>query len=384
MQRHPPKLNAQIYSEASHWFVTCRSGQLDDAMRRQLDRWLRQSPQHLSAYLELAAIWDEGPGLDAGRRWDVETLIAQAIADQSNVVPLTASANAEESGHTAPRHSRTRWLAASIAAFVVALGVVTMVWVQRFREPTYVTQIGEQRSIALADGSIVELNSRTTVRVRYSEHERSLDLLEGQALFRVAKDASRPFVVTADSTRVRAVGTQFDVNRKREGTVVTVVEGRVSVLTNLVDPRVDPIAVEMSMPTIPRSPHEGEEHKAGSAREPSPGILLAAGEQITVTDTATRQITRPDVARAIAWTQRQLVFDAATLTEVAEEFNRYNPRQLIVQDPDLYEFHISGVFASTDPEALLQFLRERAGVQVVETEAAIFLTKKQPETVTDR
>jgi transmembrane sensor len=64
------------------------------------------------------------------------------------------------------------------------------------------------------------------------------------------------------------------------------------------------------------------------------------------------------------------------LTEVAEEFNRYNARRLIVQDPDLYEFHISGVFASTDPGALLQFLRERTGVQVIETETAIYLTKK--------
>jgi transmembrane sensor len=105
--------------------------------------------------------------------------------------------------------------------------------------------------------------------------------------------------------------------------------------------------------------------------------LLVAGEQITVTDTETQPVKRPDVARAIAWTQRQLVFEAATLTEVAEEFNRYNQRQLIVQDPELYDFHISGVFASTDPGALLQFLRERAGMQIVETENAIYLTKKR-------
>lgn len=365
MSRQPAtKLNTQIYSEAAEWFVTCRSDALDDAMRRNFDSWLRQSPQHLSAYLELAAIWNEGPGLDAQRRWDSETLIAQALADQSNVVPLIKPAARAGTTHSS---SRMRWIAASIAT--IAVGMATLVWVYVSREPIYMTQIGEQRSITLSDGSTLELNSRSKVRVRYSEHERGLELIQGQALFRVAKDASRPFVVSSDGTRVRAVGTQFDVNRKRGGTVVTVVEGQVSVTTNVPDAGIDP--VDVSEPAMPRLAQES-------------GIMLAAGEQITVTDTAAEQITRPNVARAIAWTQRQLVFEAATLTEVADEFNRYNQRQLIVQDPDLYEFHISGVFSSTDPDALLQFLRERAGVHVVETETAIFLTRKRGEVVTDR
>ncbi|GFE80514.1 iron dicitrate transporter FecR [Steroidobacter agaridevorans] len=354
------RLNAQIYSEASEWFVNCRSGALDDATRRKFDAWLRQSPQHLSAYLELAAIWDEGPALDAERRWDTDTLIAEALADRSNVTTLITPSTVRP---PAPI-SHARW--AAVVAFM-AIGLAAFVWVYMFREPIYITQIGEQRSITLPDGSTMELNSRSKVRVRYSDHERALELLEGQALFRVAKNPSRPFIVTSDGTRVRAVGTQFDVNKKREGTVVTVVEGRVSVLTDVSDVRVDAIAVNVteSMPQLP--------HESGAGA----GILLAAGEQMSVSDKAAEKIQQPDVARAIAWTQKQLVFKAATLTEVAEEFNRYNQRQLIVQDPELYEFHISGVFASTDPGALLQFLRERAGVHVVESDSAIYLTKQR-------
>ena len=358
MSRPSSKLNAQIYSEAAEWFITCRSGPLDGAERRKFDHWLRQSPQHLSAYVELAAIWDEGSGLDAERRYDTETLIAEALADRSNVTELPRSTNAV---HSESVSSRARWMAASIAVF--ALGLAMVAYIYMFRDPIYATQVGEQRSIALSDGSTMELNSRTQVRVHYSEHERGLELIEGQALFRVAKDASRPFVVTSGGMRVRAVGTQFDVNKKREGTVVTVVEGRVSVQTNVPDARVDPLAVNVTE-AMPQ--------------------LLVAGEQITVTETEAQPVTRPDVARAIAWTQRQLVFEAATLTEVAEEFNRYNQRQLVVQDPELYDFHISGVFASTDPGALLQFLRERADVQVIEADGAIFLTKKRGGAVTDR
>src|ERR1044072_8418441 len=112
MPRLSSKLNAQIYSEASEWFVNCRSGALDDAERRKFDAWLRQSPQHLSAYVELAAIWDEGPGLDAERRYDTDTLIAEALADRSNVTELTPPAGSRDS--PAPS-SRVRWLAASIA-----------------------------------------------------------------------------------------------------------------------------------------------------------------------------------------------------------------------------------------------------------------------------
>nr|WP_298723446.1 FecR domain-containing protein [uncultured Steroidobacter sp.] len=359
MPRHPSaRLNAQIYSEASEWFVNCRSGSLDDRTRRKFDAWLRQSPQHLSAYLELAAIWDEGPMLDAERRWDTDTLIAEARAEQSNVTRL----NTPSTVRAPSALSHARW-AAVVACIVI--GLAAFVWIHLFLEPVYVTQVGEQRSITLPDGSTMELNARSRVRVRYSQRERALELLEGQALFRVARNPARPFIVTSDGTRVRAVGTQFDVNKRREGTVVTVVEGRVSVLTDVPDARIEPVTVEMTEP-MPRLPNDS-----------GAGILLAAGEQISVGEQAARRIAQADVARAIAWTQKQLIFKAATLTEVAEEFNRYNQRQLIVQDPELYDFHISGVFASSDPGALLQFLRERAGVHVVESDDAIYLTRQR-------
>ncbi len=86
-----------------------------------------------------------------------------------------------------------------------------------FWPQTYATGIGEQRSIVLADGSTVDLNSRSKIRIRFSSERRGVELIEGQALFKVAKDHARPFVVDSDGTRVRAVGTQFDVYRKRRG-----------------------------------------------------------------------------------------------------------------------------------------------------------------------
>src|SRR5258708_14766281 len=100
--------------------------------------------------------------------------------------------------------------------------------------PVYITALGEQRSIQFADGSTVELNSRSKISVKYSQQESDVDLLEGQAVFHVAHDVSRPFIVAVGATRVRAVGTQFDVYKKSNGTVVTVVEGRVAVYSTQV------------------------------------------------------------------------------------------------------------------------------------------------------
>src|SRR5258705_86287 len=107
-----------------------------------------------------------------------------------------------------------------------------MSWVQFSGQPTYTTDVGEQRSLRLVDGSTVILNSRSRLHVAFTETARPLEVRQGQALFHVAKNSARPFIVRSDGTVVRAVGTQFDVNRNRSGTIVTVVEGRVAVYSN--------------------------------------------------------------------------------------------------------------------------------------------------------
>jgi transmembrane sensor len=199
----------------------------------------------------------------------------------------------------------------------------------------YATDIGEQRSVTLQDGSVIDLNARSRIRVRYTDGTRRIDLIEGQALFHVAKDSTRPFIVTSGSTHVRAVGTQFDVNRKSAGIIVTVVEGRVAVL-------------------------------APSALPSEAGTLVAAGEQLNVTATSARKTERPDISAATAWTQHRLVFNSAALSDVVEEFNRYNTRQLVIDAPELESFGVVGVFSSTDPSALLRFLNAQPGVRVEE------------------
>jgi transmembrane sensor len=374
------RLNTQIYEEACEWFIDCRAGDLDDASRYAFDCWLRKSPEHLSAYLELAAIWNEGPMLDPEGKFDRDTLIAQAAFDRDNVVELSNSRNGSDTStqnlaaHTAPTHAehrrfRRRHFAAIAASIVIVVTAAAMLYSQTVRAPTYATAIGEQRSLALMDGSTVELNSRSKIVVHYTKQGRDVELLQGQALFRVAKDAARPFIVKIGATFVRAVGTEFDVYQKRDDTVVTVVEGRVAILTDhsivLPDHGVKTTAFDeprnLEFPSIAPG-------KVGN-------IMVAAGEQLTVTPKVIQIAEHPNIAGATAWTQRQLVFESASLADVADEFNRYNVRQLVVGERRLETFHVSGVFSSTDPASLIRFLRARPELRIIETESQIRIEK---------
>jgi transmembrane sensor len=354
----PLQLNEQVYQEACEWFVEFRSGDLDDAGRRCFDLWARKSPEHLAAYLEIAAIWSEGSAFDPDLKRDPQTLIAQAAADDTNVVSLTdrpRTAGASATVSDAPSKSPRAWFRVAASLAVVGLIVGTTIWYENFRIPVYATAFGEQRSITLADGSVIDINSHSKIRIRFSTQERDVDLLEGQALFHVAKNPNRPFLVSSATTQVRAVGTEFDVYQKQGGTVVSVVEGRVAVRLRSDLPRV----------TASRQP---------GSRGTAP-VFLAAGEQVLVTSKAMQKADHPNIAIATSWTQRQLEFESASLSEVAEEFNRYNERQLVIEDPALYDFHISGVFSSSDPASLVRFLRERPGVRVTETASEIRVSK---------
>jgi|SRR6266853_534137 len=363
MQRPRTKLNTQIYEEASAWFVESRAGDLDEAGRHEFDAWLRKSPEHLSAYLEVAAIWNEGSALHAEQKWDLEQLIAEALSDPDNVVALETQGPPPAGGQgeqtTSSSHGKRRMLRLAAAAAVVTIAAGGALWWER---NVYATGTGEQRSLVLADGSTVELNARSKIRVAFRSDERDVELLAGQALFHVAKDQARPFLVKAGNTQVRAVGTAFDVYKKPSETVVTVLEGRVAILSDVGASSSLHNAADMGKPAGPGS----------AGPEPT---LVYAGEQVTVTAQVTRKTDHPNVAGATAWTQRQLIFEGATLSDVAEEFNRYNERRLVIEDPDLYGFHISGVFSSTDPQSLIRFLRGRPGVQVTETDSEIRVAK---------
>jgi transmembrane sensor len=338
-----------IVAEASAWFIEFRAGDVDGEARVRFIEWLRRSPEHIHAYLEISGVWAELPSADPHGRIDIEALVARARAE-ADVISLSpdrappAAAPSPGAPHLLRRRPR---LAAFAAAAVVLLAVAAVVLLRGVNVGgTYTTGIGEQRTVQLSDGSTVELNARSTIEVHLTEHQRDLTLVEGQALFRVAKDKQRPFVVRAGDAQVRAVGTEFDIYKKQSATVVTVVEGRVETYDNA--------------------------DSSGSA-----AIVLSAGEQLTVVPHIVTKPTRTDTAVATAWVQKRLIFEETPLSDVAEEFNRYNRRPLTINDGDLEKLKISGVYSSTDPASLINFLRSQNSIQVVETEKQVRVLRRE-------
>lgn len=348
------RISAQVHEAASEWFVEFRTGEPSEPARRAFLAWLRESPVHMRAYLEVTALWSDTASVNQDGRWTVDELIREAERDSDNVIALEnaeSAARVSQQERAGRRHRlRIAMLSAAASILVLMLAGLAQWYLAR---GTYSTGTGEQRSIALADGSTVQLNARSKLRVRFSKAERDVELIRGQALFHVAKDAARPFIVVSDGTRVRAVGTQFDVYRKPRGTVVTVLEGKVAVSADESAPRRDDFAM-----------------RNGPQLEP---VYLSAGEQIALSSAAPVVTKQINAAAVTAWTQRQLIFDATPLAEVAEEFNRYNERQLVVRNPALETFQIDGVFSSTDTSSLLKFLRTRPGLRVTETDSQIVL-----------
>jgi transmembrane sensor len=371
-------LNEHTWAQASEWLLRFSEEDADAGACEQFNAWLRMSPENVHAYLQVSAFWQSADQLgrshDGSR--DINALVARAKAE-GNVLPLAlgphstperAADPAVIQGKASVDPKRYFWFAA--AALLLSVGVGAATWYTQFRDPTYSTGIGEQRTINLPDGSRVILNADSRLEVHFSDRERGIELSAGQALFTVEKDVERPFVVRGGDTRVRAVGTQFDVYMKKTGTVVTVVEGRVAVSS--------------------RASHDQSDLRAASDAQMRGGaVFLSAGQQVTMAIARTR-IARsieasappPHVIQpvklevATAWTDGLLVFDAAPIAEVVQEFNRQNAKPLVLEGQGLEAVKITGTFPARGLERITRFLQERYGVVVVETDDEIRISKR--------
>jgi transmembrane sensor len=374
-RRAPLALNPQIRAQATDWLLRFSEGEVDLAARQDFLDWLRASPEHVRAYLRVVAFWQNASYLQGRQQQDVDALIQLARGD-AKVFPLELVPKNHQAGDTplasTPREvtqrSRGRRgavLALAASLFIAILGLAAWYW--QAQRGLYITGIGEQRTVNLPDGSTVIINAHSRVRVAYTKSERNVELLDGEAFFKVAHNTVRPFVVRSDSTRVRAVGTQFDVYRTATGTLVSVVEGKVAVVPSLPPaPKQGEGALDGPMAVPPASP------KPGPVDKPAPReVLVGAGEQAMVTAQATVKPSHPNIAAAAAWTEGLLIFDGTPLSEVIQEFNRQNTKTIVLIGPELPALKISGSFPASGDERIERFLQERFHVVVHEDEREI-------------
>ncbi len=365
--------NHQISEEAADWLVEFRTGDIDAGGREDFDAWVRASPEHLRAFVEMAALWVESGSVDAQRRLDDDSIIARARAEGS-VVDLSSNPaylQGTATGGESPQHRRRttmikRALAASLLITLLGSGALLTSFL--FGRPTYATGVGEQRSIELSDGSVVVLDSRSRLEVDFNAAARQVELLQGQAHFHVTRDAQRPLIVRAQGAVIRDIGTQFDVDRGSDGSTVTVMEGQVAVSTPAQ-------GLQSAMPAVDRVTEKVGKEVRDGRHDAHRAILLAAGDQIDVlAGGRSPHLRRVNVSSVIAWTHGQLVLESATLEQVAAAFSRYSRRKLVAADYGSPPLRLSGVFA-TNPDFLIHYLRERPDIVVRETDSKVDIVR---------
>jgi transmembrane sensor len=309
---------------AAEWLQTLGEG--DAVHNSTFVAWLAESPLNLEAFLKITALSVETRSALKSLPFDQDALL-QSL--KSNVVSLTAAKSLNR------RRSRWRRWGAVAAAFGLLFVAGVAVREAFFGADRYDTEAGEQRTLNLADGSVVYLNTLSEVRVDLTDQRRDIRLVRGEALFKVAVDPKRAFRVLTSDAMIQAIGTQFNVATRSDGTRVAVLEGKVQVLPE-------------SAPTF-------------QSKDLAP-MALKAGETVRVTR-AGRIESRPssETTSAVAWRQRQLAFEGTTLEEAVAEFNRYHrSKRLRLDGVQPGSHHYSGTFDVDDVESFAALLgRER-------------------------
>jgi len=302
---------------AEDWFVRLAQSDCTPAERAAFAHWRAADPAHDAAFDAVERLWGEG---------------LQVVRDPTLLDPeiLRVAERAWQDTQPAPRLRRWWPLTAAAAAAVALAVLLPRVWILPPAGTSYATAQGEQRTVQLADGSRVVLDTATEIVERYHRRERRVDLLRGRASFQVShlRDADRqPFVVRAGNGTVTALGTEFQVRRAGAGTVVTLLEGSVVVAR-------------------------------AADTEAAARTLLRPGEQISLDREGHPGARAPaDLKAARGWTEGKLFVNDWRLADLLMEMNAYSTTRIRLGDPALSDLRVSGVFRAGDQRSLLAVLQ---------------------------
>ena len=256
---------------------------------------------------------------------------------------------------------------------------------QAYSSVTYQSETSRMGPLSLRDGSVFQLNSRSRLRVNFTESTRGIVLDSGEVFFDVSHDAVRPFDVQAGVVKLSAKGTAFSVKKRDDGAIETTVRQG---------------TVEVVVPRRPRlyrgAPEEVSEGKAAAddsqrvgdtkaVREAKTvGRPVQAGEVATIGADGQMNVTevgQADLVKRLAWADPIQDLDGMTLQEAVELYNRYNVRKLEIADPDLGKRPVTGRYHLTEPDRFVEALeshgiRHQTQGPGSDANARILLTRK--------
>ena len=326
--------DTRVQREAAFWLAVIETGEPSEADTARFEQWLEEDPANARAYEEVGRLWRDSAKL---------THLGEIERPRGPARAWTGS----------PRR-----LVGMAAAAVVLLGLAVILVGPFGRAPEgpYVTDIGEIREIVLADGSEVTLGPKSRLDPGFSETERRVSLEEGEAFFAVVADPARPFLVTADGTNIRVLGTRFNVHEGPRGVTVAVAEGQVEVETAAAPADAEPA----------RSP-SGRRHRLGPGEK-----AVASAERGLVA------IERVSLELPGAWRQGRLVYRDTTLAEVVADANRYSRTPIAIASAELAELRVFGTFRTGEIARMIADLEESLPVVAERTGEGRILLRPAP------
>lgn len=321
-------------AEAAAWIAKLHSDDRTQQVEAGFRRWLAATPAHRAAFEMANELWvgaeqlpkPEAPPIVRWPHSGIVLTLPRALATACSVALIAVAA----------------WFALS--------------------DPGIETGVGEQRYLTLEDGSRVTLNTATRIVVHFDEAQRGVELDYGEALFEVAKNPSRPFVVIADNKRVRALGTSFLVRRESSAVAVTLVEGNVSVSTG---------STSEPPPTAASETHEQNRSAEAGA------LTMSPGQRLTFSDGAAPTLDRPQIENVTAWQRGQVIFDHTPLPHAIREMNRYSAMVIELGDTNLATLAVTGVFRVGDTEDFARAVAEAYGLHIAESPKRLVLSERR-------
>lgn len=359
--------NEDIAGQAAHWVEKMDEGKLSPDSNRQFIYWLKKSPLHVNEFIQACVVFDA-------------TELVEQYKDIAAEVSWTSKAHIRQYPHSGTvsvnraRHTRktSKWFfALAVSTLLFLAGSTYLFLPDLLSKPdknvpltkSYTTGLGELRSVLLADGTLVNMNTLTVIEERFSEEFRDVVLLSGEAIFKVAHQPEKPLRVWSENIIAQATGSEFNVKRSdatatiadtspaSTKTIITVISGNVAVSAK------------------PKIAADGVMGEALVRQGTTNTVNLTKGEEVLFNQQGIvlkRQNT--NLTKRLSWTQKRLIFSGESLQEVVSEFNRYSKTQIEITDKKAAGLSVSGVFTTNNPNTLIEFLHSTGELVVSEAQ----------------
>ncbi|MBL4837086.1 MAG: FecR domain-containing protein [Kordiimonadaceae bacterium] len=349
-------------AEAGQWLARELEGNMSRTERADFEAWVDAYPDHQDAYIEThkTSILFSNQATKEGRQQLVEAAPElRPLIDECEDLSTLASKNSRLPFALGGKYG---WISAIAACLLVVLVSGVIFFGNDPFANHYSTEVGELQTVMLEDGSIITLNTDTSLSVAFSDTERRILLKHGEAFFDVAKDKDRPFKVVAGKDIVQAVGTAFNVKKRADTTKVTVTEGVVEV---------------KSEPFLGALTNKAGTNKASTNKVgPSGTISLAVGENLTISAAGTQNavLSPLEVECIMAWRTGMLHFNGITLSNVVKELQYYAHKEIILTDEAVGELVVGGSLNTHNISAFLKGLELTFQIKVIERDTVIILS----------